>query len=267
MRRAELLLLDEPVAGMVHDESMAMAEAIADARAELGISVLLVEHDMAFVMGIADRITVLDFGRRIAERHARRRSSTTPRCCAPTWEARREPVRHALSSAACSSARSTRSSRSGSSIVFKATRVINFAQGSVLLLGAYVIGRTHERLGFGSRCCAGIAVAAHRRGADRPAHPAARARPTSARCAILTLGVDILLLTELTRRIGTDVLSIGAPWGSNVVEVAGSGSPTSRVIAGAACARCSSPRFAAVFKFTDWGIAMRSAAEDGETAR
>ena len=62
-----LLLLDEPVAGMVHDESAAMAEAIANARAELGISVLLVEHDMAFVMGIADRVTVLDFGRRIAD--------------------------------------------------------------------------------------------------------------------------------------------------------------------------------------------------------
>jgi ABC-type branched-subunit amino acid transport system ATPase component len=62
-----LLLLDEPVAGMVHDESMAMAMAIASARAELGISVLVVEHDMAFVMGIADRVTVLDFGRRIAD--------------------------------------------------------------------------------------------------------------------------------------------------------------------------------------------------------
>jgi branched-chain amino acid transport system ATP-binding protein len=63
----ELLLLDEPVAGMVHDESEAMARAITQARAELGISVLLVEHDMTFVMGMADRVTVLDFGRRIAD--------------------------------------------------------------------------------------------------------------------------------------------------------------------------------------------------------
>ena len=63
----ELLLLDEPVAGMVHDESAAMAEAITQARAELGISVLLVEHDMTFVMGMADRVTVLDFGKRIAD--------------------------------------------------------------------------------------------------------------------------------------------------------------------------------------------------------
>jgi ABC-type branched-subunit amino acid transport system ATPase component len=62
-----LLLLDEPVAGMTRDESAAMAGAIASARGELGISALVVEHDMAFVMGIADRVTVLDFGRRIAD--------------------------------------------------------------------------------------------------------------------------------------------------------------------------------------------------------
>jgi branched-chain amino acid transport system ATP-binding protein len=63
----ELLLLDEPVAGMVRDESEAMARAITQARAELGISVLLVEHDMTFVMGMADHVTVLDFGKRIAD--------------------------------------------------------------------------------------------------------------------------------------------------------------------------------------------------------
>jgi ABC-type branched-subunit amino acid transport system ATPase component len=62
-----LVLLDEPVAGMTTEESAAMADAIADARGELGISALVVEHDMAFVMGIADRVTVLDFGRRIAD--------------------------------------------------------------------------------------------------------------------------------------------------------------------------------------------------------
>jgi ABC-type branched-subunit amino acid transport system ATPase component len=62
-----LLLLDEPVAGMTHGESAVMAEAIRAVQRELGLSVLLVEHDMPFVMGLAERITVLDFGRRIAE--------------------------------------------------------------------------------------------------------------------------------------------------------------------------------------------------------
>lgn len=62
-----LLLLDEPVAGMTHGESMVMADAIRTVQQELGLSILLVEHDMPFVMGLAERITVLDFGKRIAE--------------------------------------------------------------------------------------------------------------------------------------------------------------------------------------------------------
>jgi ABC-type branched-subunit amino acid transport system ATPase component len=62
-----LLLLDEPVAGMNSNETERMAKAIGDVRAELGISIVLVEHDMAFVMGLADRVTVLDFGRCIAD--------------------------------------------------------------------------------------------------------------------------------------------------------------------------------------------------------
>jgi ABC-type branched-subunit amino acid transport system ATPase component len=61
-----LLLLDEPVAGMTADESARLAATVGRVRTELGISILLVEHDMAFVMGIADEVTVLDFGRRIA---------------------------------------------------------------------------------------------------------------------------------------------------------------------------------------------------------
>ncbi len=62
-----LLLLDEPVAGMNAGETERMASTIRDARAALGISIVLVEHDMAFVMGLADRVTVLDFGRCIAD--------------------------------------------------------------------------------------------------------------------------------------------------------------------------------------------------------
>lgn len=62
-----LLLLDEPVAGMNADESAHMAALIAQVRRELGISIVLVEHDMGLVMGISDRVTVLDFGRLIAE--------------------------------------------------------------------------------------------------------------------------------------------------------------------------------------------------------
>jgi branched-chain amino acid transport system ATP-binding protein len=51
---------------MNHEESREMAEAIVKVRETLGISIVVVEHDMPFVMGLAETVTVLDFGRVIA---------------------------------------------------------------------------------------------------------------------------------------------------------------------------------------------------------
>jgi branched-chain amino acid transport system permease protein len=62
-----LLLLDEPSAGMNPRETETLTELIALVRRELALSVLLIEHDMQVVMTISDRITVLDYGTRIAE--------------------------------------------------------------------------------------------------------------------------------------------------------------------------------------------------------
>jgi branched-chain amino acid transport system permease protein len=149
--------------------------------------------------------------------------------------------------------------------VFKATHVINFAQGSVLLLGAYVIARTQEQLGFWPAVLAGVLAAALASMLIDVVLIRRIRRADLGTLAILTLGVDIVLATELSRRIGTDVLSIGAPWGSHVTEFLGIRVATSRVIAGLVAAVLVAG-FWAAFKFTDWGIAMRSAAEDGETA-
>jgi branched-chain amino acid transport system ATP-binding protein len=63
----KLLLLDEPVAGMSVEESEEIGAAIVDIQEQLGVTQILVEHDMALVMGIADRVLVLDFGRVIAQ--------------------------------------------------------------------------------------------------------------------------------------------------------------------------------------------------------
>jgi branched-chain amino acid transport system ATP-binding protein len=64
--RPKLLLLDEPVAGMNLEETEDMARFILDIREELRIPMILVEHDMGLVMDLADRVMVVDFGRRIA---------------------------------------------------------------------------------------------------------------------------------------------------------------------------------------------------------
>jgi branched-chain amino acid transport system ATP-binding protein len=62
-----LLLLDEPTSGMNPAETVQMTGLIRRLQKELGISILLIEHHMQVVMGISDRITVLDHGERIAE--------------------------------------------------------------------------------------------------------------------------------------------------------------------------------------------------------
>jgi branched-chain amino acid transport system ATP-binding protein len=62
-----LLCLDEPAAGLNHRESRELNDLLLKLRGEHAISVLLIEHDMGVVMGISDRIAVLDYGRKIAE--------------------------------------------------------------------------------------------------------------------------------------------------------------------------------------------------------
>ena len=61
-----ILILDEPVAGMSAEETGTMAAAIVEAHAALGLTILIVEHNIGFVMQLADQISVLDFGRIIA---------------------------------------------------------------------------------------------------------------------------------------------------------------------------------------------------------
>jgi len=65
--KPKLLLLDEPTAGMNPQESAEMMHFIRKLRDEVGITVLLIEHDMRVVMGISEKITVMDFGEKIAE--------------------------------------------------------------------------------------------------------------------------------------------------------------------------------------------------------
>jgi branched-chain amino acid transport system ATP-binding protein len=62
-----LLLLDEVTSGMSVEEKRDMARFIGDARAEHGIAVLLIEHDLSFVVGVAERVLVMDYGRKIAD--------------------------------------------------------------------------------------------------------------------------------------------------------------------------------------------------------
>jgi len=63
----KLLLLDEPAAGMNPNETEELMKTVRNVRDKFGIAILLIEHDMKFVMGICEKITVLDYGKIIAE--------------------------------------------------------------------------------------------------------------------------------------------------------------------------------------------------------
>jgi branched-chain amino acid transport system ATP-binding protein len=63
----KLLLLDEPAAGLNHDEMAGLEDRINDVRDRLGITVLLVEHHMSLVMAVSQKVVVINFGKKIAE--------------------------------------------------------------------------------------------------------------------------------------------------------------------------------------------------------
>ena len=60
-------MLDEPATGLTHSEVDDLAGVITDIRTRYNLTILLVEHHMGLVMGISDKVVVLDFGRKIAE--------------------------------------------------------------------------------------------------------------------------------------------------------------------------------------------------------
>src|SRR5580765_5002680 len=63
----KLLLLDEPTAGMNPQETVTFMGFVSKLREDRPVSILLIEHDMKVVMGVSDRVTVLDYGEKIAE--------------------------------------------------------------------------------------------------------------------------------------------------------------------------------------------------------
>lgn len=150
-------------------------------------------------------------------------------------------------------------------VIFKSSHVINFAHGSIVLLGAYSIAKLADDLGFLLAVLAGVAIAAVAAALLYVVilrHVRGRAADT---VTIATIGVDIVLATELARQIGQEVLNIGDPWGSSVVRFGEFSIPEARVAA-AVVALVLLGSFFAAFRFSPWGVAMRAAAEDGEAA-
>ncbi|HEV8295667.1 MAG TPA: branched-chain amino acid ABC transporter permease, partial [Acidimicrobiales bacterium] len=151
-------------------------------------------------------------------------------------------------------------------VVFKATEVVNFAHASLVMVGIYVMARARDggmsfpvALLVGALAAVTVALVVERLFV-RPT-----ARQSLVAAAIMTIGVDIIVQTEVTRRLGIDILPVGDPWGSNTVEILGVTVPETRVAA-LIVAVAALAAFFAWFKFSDWGVAMRATAEDHPTA-
>ncbi|MDN5930839.1 MAG: branched-chain amino acid ABC transporter permease [Pseudonocardia sp.] len=150
-------------------------------------------------------------------------------------------------------------------IIFKATEVVNFAHGSLVLIGGYIIAVTVDDLGFVLAAALGIAAAglaallierlliSRARNADDFA------------LALLTIGVDVVVVEDVFRRLGTTVPYLGAPWDAGPITVAGVTIFRTHLVAMIVGLVLISAFFLA-FKFTNWGIAMRAQAENREAA-
>jgi branched-chain amino acid transport system permease protein len=150
-------------------------------------------------------------------------------------------------------------------IIFKASEVVSFTHGSLLLLGAYSIARLSDSIGFLPAVLVGVLVTALAALlVERLIINRLRGAPVIS-LAIVTIGVDIILLTELIRRIGPDILNVPHPWGGDSVRIGGVGISENRLIA-MGVAGVLIVAFFAAFKYSSWGVAMRASAEDGEAA-
>jgi branched-chain amino acid transport system permease protein len=150
-------------------------------------------------------------------------------------------------------------------VIFKASEVVSFMHGALLLLGAFLIADLDNRLGFWGAAAVGIiGTACAALLVERLLINRLRGAPVIS-LAILTIGVDIIIVTELTRRIGSDIRNVAQPWGGRVVHLGSVGITANRLLAIAVAAVLISLFFLA-FKYSSWGVAMRASAEDGEAA-
>lgn len=150
-------------------------------------------------------------------------------------------------------------------IIFKATEVVNFAHGSLVLLGGYLVVVTRETLGFFG--AAAVGVAATGLGAllverllvsrSKLADPIA--------LALLTIGLDVILLEEIVRRLGTNLPFLGEPYDAKPILVGDIALFRTQLVALVVGVVLITAFFLA-FRYSSWGVAMRAQAENREAA-
>jgi branched-chain amino acid transport system permease protein len=150
-------------------------------------------------------------------------------------------------------------------VIFKATEVVNFAHGSLVLIGGYVVALLAGSLGFALAAAIGILGAALAALLiERLLLARSRlADPNS--LALLTIGIDVVVVEDIFRRLGTDVPYLGAPWDAHPIRI-GSVTLFSTQLVALATGLVLITAFFLAFRFSSWGVAMRALAENREAA-
>jgi branched-chain amino acid transport system permease protein len=150
-------------------------------------------------------------------------------------------------------------------IIFKASGVLNFAHGSLVLLGGYIVARTQDELGFLGSAAIGVSAAAAGAVVIERVLVARRPLADPISLALLTIGVDVVMTEEIVRRLGEDIPFLGGPYDGKPFRIGSITFFRTNVIALAVGAVLVAAFFLA-FRFTSWGVAMRALAENREAA-
>ncbi|WP_216207607.1 branched-chain amino acid ABC transporter permease [Amycolatopsis aidingensis] len=150
-------------------------------------------------------------------------------------------------------------------IIFKATEVINFAHGSLVLFGGYLVVVTKDALGWAGAALCGV-LAAGLLGLAVERLLLSRARLADANSlALLTIGIDVIITEEIVRRLGVSLPFIGEAWDAQPLQLGGITLFRTHLVA-LVVATILITGFYLAFRFSNWGIAMRAQAENKEAA-
>jgi branched-chain amino acid transport system permease protein len=150
-------------------------------------------------------------------------------------------------------------------IIFKASGVLNFAHGSLVLLGGYVAVRTQEDLGFTVSALLGIAAAGLGALFIERVLVARRPLADPIALALLTIGVDVIMTEEIIRRLGLEIPFLGKPYDGKPItagDITFFRTQLFALLVGAILVTL----FFLAFRYTGWGVAMRAQAENREAA-
>ncbi|WP_203338185.1 branched-chain amino acid ABC transporter permease [Nocardioides limicola] len=149
-------------------------------------------------------------------------------------------------------------------IVFKATGILNFSHGAMLLLGAYVVTRL-AHVNFLLAVLAGIAAAVALNLLVERVLVRSMAGRSALAITVMTIGLDVVLMTYARGEINTRVLPMGDPWGATMVSIGAVDIPLSRLVA-LVVSLVVVAAFFVWFKRSSWGVAFRAATERRDVA-